>query len=89
MLRSALLIICLVFTFFPTLMPAQDENVLRPQVERRAGESDKYLYRRSPFTLGIGGGANYNIFSQNMSWATNVPDSPYRSFEKGAGFSIF
>jgi hypothetical protein len=51
-------------------MAFSQEDVLRPHGERKktGGGSTEYLYRRSPFTLGIEGGINFNMFSQDIIW---------------------
>lgn len=60
------------------------EDVLRPHGK------PGYVYSSYPSVMfGIESGLNFNMFSQNMTWAPVLPNTPFRAFESGNGLSLF
>jgi hypothetical protein len=89
-LQGRILTFCFSLILVSSLAFAQ-EDVLRPHGgDRTTGdEATNYLYRRSPFALGLEGGIDYSFYSATMTWTPTRTDSPLRVFEKANGISGF
>jgi hypothetical protein len=64
------------------------ENVLSPRAEKKA-KAEKEESASFPMIIGIEAGMNYNMFSQTVTWATEVPNSLFNVYSKGSGISPF
>lgn len=74
---------------FLTLTASSQENVLRPKspATEEAPIIQEGKYRTVSF--GIEAGLNYSMYSQDLSWFPEVPQSVNNVFEKASGISAY
>jgi hypothetical protein len=65
------------------------EDVLRPEGKPGGYENIDYNFRRPAFTIGGEIGANFNLFSSQISWDPALDNSPMQAYTDGSGFSPY
>ena len=85
---SKTFLLVLLFISFSQILMAQ-ENVLKPKTPAKEVARDDAEYDYYPIGFGIEAGINYNMFSQTLSWESEVPQSIFNVFKSASGISPY